>query len=243
MPRFRSSTSVALGCLAAGVLLLSGCASAAGPAGAPSDGAASAGPSSPAGVTPSARVSATSVPGACAPVPVSTGPARAVATLVLTAPGSAAGGSTIAVSASLQAAGDGTRIVTDSARSDVLIIADGVVVGRAGGLRDTLAVPLSLQAGVRAVLAVPSHLRMAGCGGTTGTSLTGPALPAGSYQLVAVLGYSSDALYSGVDGGVTANAASGGGADSGSPPAGRTLGPGGSRAFVLVSQPVPITVR
>jgi hypothetical protein len=132
------------------------------------------------------------------------------------------------------------RIVTTSSRSDILIVADGgVVVGRAGGRRDALAVPLSLSAGVRTVQSVPSRLRLAGCGGSDGSSLTGPPLPPGTYQLIAVLGYSSDALYSGVDGGVTAN----GGADSGASSAPHTVGPGGSRAFVLVSQPVPIIVR
>jgi hypothetical protein len=149
-----------------------------------------------------------------------------VATISLQAPASAASGSTISVSTSLRALADGSRIITRPATSDLLIVSGALVVGRAGGLRSDLAVPLLLRRqGVRPAQVVPSSLRLVSCPRSAGASATGAPstpLPPGEYALVAVLGYTMDSLYSGADGGIPT--------------------PGAATGFVLVSRPVPVRV-
>lgn len=158
---------------------------------------------------------------ACGPLPTSSGPAASVAKVRLTAPGTAASGATISVQASLDVAHDASRIITGPNSSDVLIVQDGQVVGRSNDRRSALAVPLQLQVGQgRPLQAVPTSIVLSGCPSGTGDGQRAP-LPPGDYTLVAVLGYSVDALNGAADGGTA---------------------PAGTGSYALVSEPVAVTV-
>lgn len=178
-------------------------------------GACASGSGVPASSTSGGSVSTSPARSGCGSVPASSGPAAAVATLRVSAPFTATPGAELAVRTTLQVRSDGPRIIVGPALSDLLVVRDGVVVGRSGGVRPQVLVPLALRGGTtRQVQVVPASVRMSGCG-------EGAApLAAGRYELVAVLGYRQDALNSGADG---------------------ARSPGGTQ-FQLVSDPVVVTV-
>ncbi|CAN5669368.1 hypothetical protein BH10ACT8_BH10ACT8_06710 [soil metagenome] len=201
--------------------LVAGCSAGSGSAKQTHPGQSGSSAGSPVG-TGGSSVTRTPLRG-CGPLPTSSGPAAAVATVRLTAPGTAAAASTIQVQASLDVAHDATRIITGPSSSDVLIVQDGQVVGRSNERRPALAVPLQLQSGRgRLLQAVPTSVVLSGCPSGTGPGdAQRSPLPAGDYSLVAVLGYSVDSLNGAADGG---NAAP------------------GAASYALVSEPVAVTV-
>jgi hypothetical protein len=163
----------------------------------------------------------------CRPVPVSTGPAADLVVVEASAPASAPSGATVPVRVSLHVRRDGPRIVTTTARSQLLVVRDGQVVGTSPPPASRLSVPLPLRAGaVRPGQVVPETVRLSGCATSAGGSVQ--PLPPGRYGIVAVLAYGQDALSSSADGGVGARAAG--------------PGAGSSRRFHLVSRPAPIDV-
>jgi hypothetical protein len=164
------------------------------------------------GVTPE-------LPG-CGQVPTSSGPAVATTTLVLTAPATAKAGEGVAVTVTIDAHANAGRIIATPATSRLLVARDGVIVGASPAAGDG-SVPLPLRAGTsRPVRLFPAELRLVGCPTDGGA---GRALPPGSYELIAVLGYRLDPLNA------TADATA--------------LTPSQGHGFALVSSPVPITIR
>ncbi len=150
---------------------------------------------------------------ACGSVPVPSGPLTHAAEVVISAPASGRAGADLAVTSYVVARAAQPRVITVVASSAVLVLHDGVVVGRTGG-SGTALIPLTLTAGGRRpAQAVPGSVRLRGCHG---------ALPAGRYELIAVLGYRVDSLNSATDGALT-----------------RRSGP---RAFTLLSAATPVVV-
>jgi len=153
-------------------------------------------------------------------VPVAVGPVHRVVghrqRLEARVPASAASGAEVPVEVSLHVRRDGQRIITSTARSQVLLTLDGQVVARSSGSSGaTLAVPLQLRAGsVRPGQVVPSTVHLVGC--TAGAAGSAQPLPPGRYGVVAVLAYGEDALNT-------------------------SAGDAGGR-FQVVSRPAPITV-
>jgi hypothetical protein len=151
----------------------------------------------------------------CGTVPVSSGPASAVARLTVSAPSTARAGSSVPVESRIEVTNDAPRIITASTGSRILIVRGGRVVGASTG-GSAPAVPLPLRAGTtRPAQALPESVHLAGCT----VDAKGAELPPGEYALVGVLAYGGDPMNNAQDGGA------------------------GSRSFVLVSAPVPITVR
>lgn len=133
----------------------------------------------------------------CTTVPVSSGPLARLVRLELTAPTADRCGATVAVSASLSATVATQRVVTVPGQSAVLIVGGGVVVGAALG-RAGPAVPLALRADeVRPAQSIPTAVPLVARRTDDGDTVN--ALPAGRYQLVAVLGYCADGLNTGTD--------------------------------------------
>jgi hypothetical protein len=151
---------------------------------------------------------------ACASVPAPSGPLARAAVVVLRAPASGRAGAELAVSVAVTARSTHARVLTVPASSAVLVLRDGKVVGRTAGATTGL-IPLTLAAGVsRRAQAVPHSVRLTGCHG---------ALPAGHYELIAVLGYRVDSLNSTAD---------------------SVLGrPSGAKTFTLLSAATPVTVE
>ncbi|HEY2043933.1 MAG TPA: hypothetical protein VGH11_14740 [Jatrophihabitans sp.] len=163
----------------------------------------------------------------CGQLPVSSGPASSIAQVHLTGPATAAPGATISVQATLKVTTGGPRIVTGPSLSSLLITQGNRVVGKSGGARPDYLMPLPLPSGsVKPLQVVPTSITLTACASAAAGS-GAAALPAGSYALVAVLGYHVDALNNAADGGP--------GPATGSNPA-----TGGT--FYLVSDPLPITV-
>jgi hypothetical protein len=184
---------------------LVGCGSGSGPKGGAVDESSS--PSASPSVSPSAAP--------CRAVPVSTGPATDLVVLQVDAPASATSGAEVPVRVSLHVRRDGPRIVTTTARSEILVVHDGQVVAGSGTSDGRLAVPLPLRAGaVRPGQVLPGTVRLAGC--ATGAGGSAEPLPPGRYGIVAVLAYGEDAL--------------------------NTSAGGAGGRFQLVSRPVPLQV-
>lgn len=151
----------------------------------------------------------------CGAVPASSGPASVVARLTVSAPSTARAGATVPVQPRIEVTNDAPRIITTSAASRILIIRDGRVVGAADA-GSGQSVPLPLRAGTtRPAQVLPQSVRLVGCTADKQAA----DLPPGDYALVGVLAYGGDPMNSAQDGGA------------------------GGRSFVLVSAPVPITVR
>jgi hypothetical protein len=164
------------------------------------------------------RPGATPAANPCARLPVSSGPLSKLARVVVNAPRSGPAGQVVSVSSVIKISADGARVITSSASSDLLIVRDDRVVGRSGPLPERTDIPLPLKAGAaRPGQAVPTSVRLSGCPTVAGGAAA--PLPAGEYGLVAVLGYRLDPLNAAADG---ARA--------------------GGSTFVLVSEPVTITV-
>jgi hypothetical protein len=168
------------------------------------------------GAEPTGGAVNVSPPSSCGLVPVSTGPAADLVVLEAQVPASAASGAEVPVEVSLHVRRDGQRIITSTARSQVLVARDGQVVARSSGSSTSRpAVPLQLRAGsVWPGQVVPRTVRLVGCTGDAPRSVT--SLPPGRYAVVAVLAYGEDALN------VSASGAGG--------------------RFQVVSPPAPITV-
>jgi hypothetical protein len=156
-------------------------------------------------------------PSSCGELPSSTGPAADLAKLVLSAAASGHAGQQIAVTATVVVTADGQRVISVPNGSELLIILDGKVVGKTDQGGHGSEIPLILKAGTtRPGQALPQSVQLSGC--PTGAQTARSPLPAGSYQLVGVLGYRADPFNSGVDG----------------------MQAGG--LFQLVSEPLPIRV-
>lgn len=152
----------------------------------------------------------------CGEVPDSTGPLTDRAELTIAMPTSARAGEDVTIIASIRIASDAARVISSPADSAIFITKGGQVVGRSPGTAADYVVPIVVKAGaIRPAQALPTVVRMSGCSREASEA----PLPAGHYELVGVLGYRSDAF----------NAAA-----EGAHP---------QRKFVLVSAPVPITVR
>lgn len=153
----------------------------------------------------------------CGPVPSSSGPLTGGVELTLDAPASMPAGESVSVLVTITSTAAVPRMITVPALSALLVVRDGQVVGGARG-ESTTAVPLQLNSGeARPAQAIPNAVRLVGC-----ASDTAP-LAAGTYTLVAVLGYRIDSL----------NAA---------PNDSTVVPPATGRDFALVSAPVLITV-
>jgi hypothetical protein len=155
---------------------------------------------------------------ACGSVPTSSGPLAELAQLSIKAPATASVGQVVPVSATVTSRSAVPRMITTPATSALLVVQGGRVVGRAlGGSAPD--VPLQLTAGAaQPAQAIPTSIRLDGCGPDTGTT----GLANGRFAIVAVLGYQLDSLNSAPEGGTA-------------PP------PTGS-SFALVSPPASITV-
>jgi hypothetical protein len=152
----------------------------------------------------------------CGQVPGSTGPAAPLVTVRITAPTTAAAGATIAVQAMADVHADGPRIITVPAASRLLLTSNGGIVAESEPVPGPAAIPLPLAAGAsRPLQAVPDAITLVGCRQADGSP--GTPLPAGTYDVVAVLGYGQDPLQ---------NAAG-----------------GAAKAFTLVSPPSSLTVH
>jgi hypothetical protein len=150
-------------------------------------------------------------------VPSSTGPLARLAELAISAPQIAAAGELVLVGVTIRVRSTGPRMITTPGSSALLVVSgDRVVAGRGGPARAG-AIPLNLRAGVVApAQAVPVAVRL------TADNESAPLAP-GQYSLVAVLGYQTDSLNTGTDGGFA-------------PP---TV----ARGFVLVSAPARLEVQ
>jgi len=167
-------------------------------------------------VTPSAKPAVLPA-GECGRVPTSAGPLAHLARLTVAAPSAAAAGATVALTVTISATTDAPRMITTPASSAVLVVQNGRVVGRARGVTAP-EVPLQLTSGVATpAQAIPKNVRLDSCASGAG------ALAAGSYSLVAVLGYRADPMNSAPNDGDVPQQA-------------------GGQPFVLVSAPARITV-
>ena len=133
----------------------------------------------------------------CGPVPRSSGPAAGLASVTLTVPVAGVGGSTLAVRATLYAAADGPRVITRSSLSRLLVVQDGAVLCGPSPSTPDQAVPVKLRkAASWPAQVLPSALTLTGVDAAHGQPIS---LPAGDYEVVAVVGYSLDALNSSAD--------------------------------------------
>lgn len=215
MPWRLDRLAVRILCVAV-MLSASACAGSGGGAG--SHGAGAAPPSTRSAVPVELR--------SCGPVPQSSGPAAGLASVILNLPVAGVGGSTLAVRAMLHAVADGPRVLTRSSGSRLLVVQDGSVLCGPASTASDQSVPVQLRrAASWPAQVLPSGLALTGVDAATGQPVP---LPAGRYQVVAVVGYSLDALNSSAD---------------------TTMGPRpqraapGTRTFALVSRPAPLTVR
>jgi hypothetical protein len=194
-------------------VLLAGCASPT--ASTSASQSTSVGPTGSASSTPTTPPTA-STPAqlGCGAVPPSSGPASAVAKLLLDAPRRAQAGASVTVTSKLRVFANGARILTAPSMSELLITRGNQVVGKSTELRPDYVVSLQLRTGVLSPApALPSTIELSGCPAADGRR---PRLPAGRYGLVGVLGYHVNSLYGTV-----------------SP----TMGP-----YTLVSEPAPVTI-
>jgi hypothetical protein len=137
------------------------------------------------------------------------GPADGLLDVTVTTDPPSHGASTLAVTTLLVARADGPRIILQPAASALVLSRDGVVLAVADGIPG-VQVPLEVRAGAtRPAQVVPTVLPLVDCDGRP--------LPAGTYTLVAVVGYGQDPLN---------------GAAAGSP-----------GTFTLTSPPIPVTLR